>query len=72
VVAAAHPELRRIVTVVPDTGQRYFSSGLFGEPPAGEIPEREHRFDPHTAAQLRRHRDRLELLGGRASQPLPA
>ncbi len=72
VVAAAHPELRRIVTVIPDTGQRYFSSGLFGEPPRGEIPQREHRFDPHTATQLRRYRDRLELLGGRASQPQPA
>jgi cysteine synthase A len=72
VVAAAHPELRRIVTVIPDTGQRYFSSGLFGEPPRGEIPQREHRFDPRTAAQLRQHRDRLELLGGRTGQPLPA
>ena len=30
-VAAKHPELRRIVTVVPDTGQRYLSGELFGE-----------------------------------------
>ena len=30
-VAAEHPELRRIVTVVADTGQRYLSGELFGE-----------------------------------------
>ena len=30
-VAKAHPELRRIVTVIPDTGQRYLSGELFGE-----------------------------------------
>ena len=45
---------------------------MTSEPPQKEIPQREHRFDPDTAAQLRLHRDRLEFLGGRASQPLPA
>ena len=30
-VAAKHPELRRFVTVVPDTGQRYLTGELFGE-----------------------------------------
>lgn len=61
-VAAAHPELRRIVTVVPDTGQRYLSGELFGEGSRVEEPEREHRIDDHTLAMLAEHRDRLELI----------
>ena len=61
-VAAAHPELRRIVTVVPDTGQRYLSGELFGEGSHVEEPEREHRIDDHTLAMLAEHRDRLELI----------
>jgi cysteine synthase len=62
-VAAAHPELRRIVTVIPDTGQRYFSSPLFGEEEHREIPEREHRLDPRSIAELDRHAARLEVIG---------
>ena len=61
-VAAVHPELRRIVTVVPDTGQRYLSGELFGEGSRVEEPEREHRIDDHTLAMLAEHRDRLELI----------
>jgi len=67
-VAAAHPELRRIVTVIPDSGQRYFSSALFGDGEDAEIPERHHRLDLHTRAKLELHRDRLEFLRDRAGQ----
>lgn len=62
-VAEKHPELRSIVTVLADTGQRYLSGELFGEPPAVEVPEREHTIDDETLARLAEHRDRLELLG---------
>jgi cysteine synthase A len=62
-VAEKHPELRRIVTLAADTGQRYLSGELFGERPYVDIPEREHGIDPHTAEQLRIHRDRLEFIG---------
>lgn len=61
-VAAAHPEIRRIVTLVADTGQRYLSGELFGERPYVDIPEREHAIDPEAAEQLRLHRGRLELI----------
>jgi cysteine synthase A len=62
-VAAKHPELRRIVTVIPDTGQRYLSGELFGER-ASEVeePDRDHRIDQSMLEQLAAHRDRLEFI----------
>jgi cysteine synthase len=61
-VAEKHPELRRIVTVVPDTGQRYLSGELFGEKPPVDEPEREHVLDPDSLAQVEANRDRLEFI----------
>jgi cysteine synthase A len=61
-VHVKHPELARIVTVVPDTGQRYLSGELFGERPDAEEPERDHRIDAHTLEQLRANRHRLEFI----------
>jgi cysteine synthase A len=62
-VAEAHPEIRRIVTLAADTGQRYLSGELFGERPYVDIPEREHGIDPASLEQMRLHRDRLEFIG---------
>ena len=62
-VAERHREYRRIVTVIPDTGQRYLSGELFGEEPRVEIPDREHPIDPTTLEQLASNRDRLEFIG---------
>jgi cysteine synthase A len=62
-VHAKHPELARIVTVVPDTGQRYLSGELFGEGfDPEEEPERDHAIDAHTLEQLRANRARLEFI----------
>ena len=61
-VAAKHPELRRIVTVVADTGQRYLSGELFGEKPSVDEPERDHTPDADILAAIAAHRDRLEFL----------
>ncbi|MEP7033207.1 MAG: PLP-dependent cysteine synthase family protein [Actinomycetota bacterium] len=62
-VHAKHPEFTRIVTVVPDTGQRYLSGELFGEGfDPEEEPERDHAIDAHTLEQLRANRDRLEFI----------
>jgi cysteine synthase A len=61
-VAAKHPELRRIVTVIADTGQRYLSGELFGERIEVEEPDRDHAPDPDIVAQVAAHRDRLEFL----------
>ncbi|MEO8292909.1 MAG: cysteine synthase family protein [Actinomycetota bacterium] len=61
-VAAKHPELARIVTVIPDTGQRYLSGELFGEGVEVERTERDHTIDDETLARLAGHRDRLEFI----------
>jgi cysteine synthase A len=61
-VAAAHPGLRRIVTVIPDTGQRYLSGELFGEGARVAEPDRDHVIDARTLETLAAHRDRLELI----------
>ena len=62
-LAAAHPELRRIVTVIADTGQRYLSGELEGTKPRVDEPERDHAIDPDTLARLAEHRERLEFIG---------
>ena len=61
-VAEEHPEIRRIVTVVADTGQRYLSGELFGEKLAVDEPDREHVLDPDSIAQVEANRDRLEFI----------
>lgn len=61
-VSAKHPEMARIATVVPDTGQRYLSGELFGERPGAESPEREHAIDPDSLAQIEANRSRLEFI----------
>jgi cysteine synthase A len=61
-IAAKHPELRRIVTVVPDTGQRYLSGELFGEGVEVDEPDRDHTPDPDILEQVAAHRDRLEFI----------
>jgi cysteine synthase A len=61
-VAAAHPEYRTIVTVVPDTGQRYLSGELLGERSQETSPERDHSVDPDSLRQIQANRDRLELI----------
>jgi cysteine synthase A len=61
-VAAKHPELSRIVTVIPDTGQRYLSGELFGERQEVAEPDRDHAIDADTLERLAQHRDRLEFI----------
>ncbi|MEX2274443.1 MAG: cysteine synthase family protein [Actinomycetota bacterium] len=62
-VAAAHPELARIATLIPDTAMRYYSTGLFGEEESVDVPDRDHVLDERTVAELDRHAARLEVLG---------
>lgn len=61
-VAGKHPEFATIVTVVPDTGQRYLSGELFGERPDEASPERDHAVDPDSLRQIEANRDRLEFI----------
>jgi len=62
-VVAKHPELRRIATVVPDTGQRYLSGELFGERADVDEPDRDHAIDPDSLASIEANRHRLEFIG---------
>ncbi|MDZ7313610.1 MAG: cysteine synthase A [candidate division KSB1 bacterium] len=60
--AKKHPEIGMIVTMVNDTGQRYFSTELCGNPKHVEIPEREHELDAYTKEQLRLYQSRWEVI----------
>jgi cysteine synthase A len=51
-VAQRYPEAGVIVTMINDTGQRYFSTELCGVRKEIEIPEREHPMDEYTREQL--------------------
>jgi cysteine synthase len=61
-LARRHPDLGSIVTMINDTGQRYFTTPLCGEAKAVEIPEREHPMDAYTATQLDRFQSGWEIL----------
>jgi len=61
-LAKAHPEFTMIVTLICDTGQRYFSTELCGNPKHVEIPERDHPMDPYTTKQLNRHQKGWEII----------
>jgi len=61
-VAKRHPDLQTIVTMVNDTGTRYFSTKLFGEKKSLEIPDRDHPIDPYTAKQLDMYQARWEIV----------
>lgn len=61
-LARKHPELKRIVTMINDTGQRYFSTPLCDVEKALEIPEREHPMDEYTIEQLDKYQSRWEII----------
>jgi cysteine synthase A len=61
-LANAHPELKVIVTLICDTGQRYFSTELCGNPKHVEIPERDHPMDPYTTKQLNKYQKGWEII----------
>jgi cysteine synthase A len=61
-LARAHPEARMIVTMVNDTGQRYFSTALCGEEKHVEVPDRDHPMDAYTKEQLDRYQSGWEIV----------
>ena len=62
-LAKKHPELKVIVTMLNDTGQRYFSTPLCGVEKEIDIPEREHPFDDYTLAELDKYQAGWEIIG---------
>jgi len=61
-LARRHPELASIVTMINDTGQRYFTTALCGETKTVDVPEREHAMDEHTRRELDRYQSTWEIL----------
>jgi cysteine synthase A len=61
-LARRHPDLGPIVTMLNDTGQRYFTTPLCGEVKSLEIPEREHPMDAYTRSELDRYQAGWEIV----------
>jgi len=61
-VAKKHPHLRKIVTLICDSGNRYLSTEVFGPPKKLTIPEREHPLDEHTKTVREKYAARLEII----------
>jgi len=61
-LAQRHPRLGRIVTMINDTGQRYFSTELCGEQKEVEIPERDHPMGQYTIDQLDQYQSSWEII----------
>jgi cysteine synthase len=61
-LAGRHPDLRSIVTMANDTGQRYFTTALCGEAKHVDVPERAHPMDDKTRRELDRWQSKWEIL----------
>ena len=61
-LARRHPEIGRIVVMINDTGQRYFSTPLCESAKHVEVPERDHRLDSHSQSELDKHQSRFEII----------
>lgn len=57
-----HPELRRIITLINDNGQRYFSTALCGVEKELEVPERDHPMDARTKENWEKYHSRWEII----------
>jgi cysteine synthase A len=57
-----HPELKRIVTMINDNGQRYFTTPLCGAKKEFEVPDREHPMDDYTIAELDQYQNGWEII----------
>ncbi len=61
-LAKKHPELKTIVTMINDSGQRYFSTPLCGEPKHLDIPERDHPMDDRTKKELDKYQHTWDII----------
>jgi cysteine synthase A len=61
-IATRHPKMKRIVTMICDTGQRYFSTELCGSPKHVVSPEREHPMDEYTRKELDKYQSSWEII----------
>jgi cysteine synthase A len=61
-LARRHPQIATIVTVINDTGQRYFTTPLCGEEKKVEVPERDHPMDAYTRQELDRYQSSWDVV----------
>jgi len=61
-LAKKHPEIKMIVTMINDTGQRYYSTSLCGVEKKLEIPERTHPMDQYTIDELDKYQSSWEII----------
>lgn len=62
-IVAKHPELRAVVTMINDSGNRYLSTEVFGRKKKEvQIPDREHPIDKYTSSQLAKYQPKFEVI----------
>jgi cysteine synthase A len=61
-VARKHPEIKSIVTMINDSGQRYFSTELCMEKKDLVVPVREHPLDEYTITELNKYQHSWEII----------
>ena len=57
-----HPELRRIATMINDSGGRYLSTEVFGAKKEKSIPRTSKRLDPYTVSQLAKYQKGFDIV----------
>jgi len=61
-LAKARPGLDEIVTIICDTGHRYFSTKLFEPDHEIDIPDRDHPLDEYSRSVLEDHQDDWHII----------
>jgi cysteine synthase A len=61
-LAQKHPELKTIITMINDSGQRYFTTPLCGEPKHLDVPDRDHPMDARTIRELDKYQHNWEII----------
>lgn len=61
-LARHYPKAKSIVTIICDTGQRYFTTELFGVGKHVDIPERDHPMDDYTVEQLDKYQSKWVIV----------
>jgi len=56
------PELDEIVTIICDTGHRYFTTKLFEPDHEIDVPDRDHPLDDYSREVLERHQDDWHII----------
>jgi len=61
-LSQARPELDEIVTIICDTGHRYFTTKLFEPDHEIDVPEREHPLDDYSESVLEQYQDDWHIV----------